>query len=69
MDKRFDGDALNLILNLDNKMERATSRLAPHLWCWDVSSPHQISSKLALQGPVIDTMANWMHADYLNGRG
>lgn len=62
----FDGDQLNLTLIRDNQMTAAFKRLAPHLWVASLETPHEISGNLELQGPVVDTMANWLHADYLH---
>lgn len=56
------GDQLNLILILDNEMRQSLSRLTPQLWVLSNEEPHQISGKLALQGPVVDTIANWLNA-------
>lgn len=61
----FDGDQLNLTLILDNKLGDAFKRLAPHLWVLSLEEPHAISSNLELQGPGVDTISNWLHADYL----
>ncbi len=61
----FDGDQLNLILILDNELRAATSRLAPHLWVMSPDDPHELSGNLELQGPVVDTVVSWLHADYL----
>lgn len=54
-----------MILILDKEMIEATNRLAPHLWALSLDEPQQISSKLQLQGPVMDTISNWLHQDYL----
>jgi len=62
----FDGDQLNLTLILDNQLSQATARLAPHLWVLSLERPHDISGNLELQGPVVDTIANWLHADYIH---
>lgn len=61
----FDGDQLNLSLMLDNQMMEATRRLAPHLWVLSLEEPHEISGNLELQGPVVETVVNWLHEDYL----
>lgn len=46
-------------------MAKATERLAPHLWVLSLDRPHEISGNLALQGPVVDTLINFVHSDYL----
>ncbi len=56
----FDGDQLNLTLLSDNQMTQAATRLAPHLWVWSLEKPHAISGNLIIQGPVIETAANWI---------
>ncbi|MNE25148.1 Bifunctional DNA-directed RNA polymerase subunit beta-beta' [compost metagenome] len=56
----FDGDQLNLTLLTDNQLTAAASRLAPHLWVWSLETPHEISGNLEIQGPVIETAANWI---------
>lgn len=60
------GDQLNLILILDNELREAISRLDPELWVLSPDEPHKISGNLELQGPIVDTIANWMHEDYLD---
>lgn len=40
-------------------------RLAPHNWVLDPDKPHQVSGNLALQAPVIETIINYAHDDYL----
>lgn len=57
----FDGDQLNLTLLLDNQLTEAASRLAPHLWVWSLETPHEVSGNLEIQGPVIETAANWIN--------
>jgi hypothetical protein len=54
-----------MILILDNELREATARLAPHLWVLSPDKPREISGNLELQGPVVDTVVNWLHADYL----
>lgn len=54
-----------MILILDNEMRQATERLTPHLWVLSPDDPHTISGNLELQGPVVDTVVNWLHEDYL----
>lgn len=61
----FDGDQLNLTLMPDNYMTEATERIAPHTWVLSIDDPHEISGNLELQGPVVETIINWVHEDYL----
>lgn len=41
-------------------MRRATERLSPHLWVLSLDTPHRISNALTLQGPMVDTMMNFV---------
>lgn len=41
------------------------SRLAPHNWVLDPDTPHEISGNLELQGPILETIVNYVHDDYL----
>jgi hypothetical protein len=50
---------------LDNNLMEATKRLAPHLWVLSLDDPHEISGNLELQGPVVETVAHWLHEAYL----
>lgn len=54
-----------MILTLDNEMRKATERLSPYLWVLSPDDPREISGNLQLQGPVVDTVVNWLHSDYL----
>lgn len=56
----FDGDQLNMTLLLDNWMAGKMERLAPPHWALSLSEPCKISNKLKLQGPVVETIANWL---------
>lgn len=58
---QFETDQLNLILMPDNYLTDATERLAPHLWALSLDEPHKLSGNLELQGPVIDTVTNWLY--------
>lgn len=61
----FDGDQLNLTLMPDNYLTDATGRIAPHTWVLSIDEPHEISGNLELQGPVVETIVNYAHEDYL----
>ncbi|QBX32207.1 putative DNA-directed RNA polymerase subunit beta [Pseudomonas phage PA1C] len=61
----FDGDQLNLTLMPDNYLADATERIAPHTWVLSPDDPHEISGNLELQGPVVETIINYAHEDYL----
>lgn len=40
-------------------------KLAPHNWVLDPNTPHEISGNLELQEPIIETIVNYVHEDYL----
>lgn len=40
-------------------------KLAPHNWVLDPNTPHEISGNLELQAPIIETIVNYVHDDYL----
>lgn len=61
----FDGDQLNLTLMPDNYLADATELIAPHTWVLSTDEPHQISGNLELQGPIVETIVNYVHQDYL----
>lgn len=56
---------LNLTLMPDEYLADALQRIAPHNWVLSISEPHQLSGNLELQGPMVETLVNWAHADYL----
>lgn len=61
----FDGDQLNLTLLPDNFLADACEAIAPHTWVLSTDDPHEISGNLELQGPVVETVVNFAHEDYL----
>ena len=56
---------LNLILIPDNVLADACERVSPHTWVLDAAEPHRISNTLELQGPIVETIMNHAHEDYL----
>ena len=56
----FDGDALNLILLLDEKMANLTKTLEPHHNIFTADRPRAISGNIAIPGPVIATISAWL---------
>lgn len=56
----FDGDALNGMIMLDEKMYAASERLGSHTSVLDLEVPRTISNTLALPPPVISTLSRWM---------
>lgn len=61
----FDGDQLNMTLLPDNYLVDACERIAPHTWVHSTDDPHQLSGNLELQGPVVETVVNYGHEEYL----
>ncbi len=57
----FDGDELNMMLILDNKMHRKLKALEPCNYAMDSGSPYEVSSNLKIPAPLIATIANWMY--------
>ncbi len=60
VDRRFDGDMLNLELLLDIKSEYDFERLKPALYAFDVNQPRKVSKYLDLEPPVVTTIDNWI---------
>jgi hypothetical protein len=57
----FDGDALNGMVILDNKMQRKLNRLAPHLTILDTNKPRSLSRAMQMPEPTVTTAASWAH--------
>lgn len=57
----FDGDEMNAEMLLDTKEHDEFSRLAPHLGVMDTHAPFKVSGNVKIPGPVMSTIANWMH--------
>lgn len=55
----FDGDEMNLILILEERIYRQLLNLEPHQYAYDLNRPHQIASYLNLQGPTVATLNNY----------
>lgn len=49
----------------DNYLTDATERIAPHTWALSIDEPHKLSGNLELQGPIVETIINWAHEEYL----
>ena len=60
LDNRFDGDALNFSLAIDNFLANELRHLAPHKSTFDMAKPYNISNNLSKPKPVIATFSNWM---------
>lgn len=52
---------MNTELILDAKEHEEFSRLAPHLGVMDTHAPFKVSSNIKIPGPVMSTIATWMH--------
>jgi len=59
-----DGDAMNLMLALDNHMARNLSRLAPHHSAMDLNEPRRVSRNLALPNPLVATISNYLYGGH-----
>lgn len=59
-DNRFDGDALNFTLSIDQVIEKAIEPLQPHMSVFSLESPRDISDSLTMPKPVVGTIAAWM---------
>ena len=56
----YDGDALNLILSVDNKMADMWDPLAPHHNIFTLTEPKEISGNIPLPKPVTAIICNWL---------
>lgn len=59
----FDGDALNVLIVLDDRMYERAARLAPHLGVLDLKKPRALSKNIVIPPPVITTISAWVHGD------
>lgn len=57
----FDGDEMNGKIALDEVEARILSRLEPHLSVMSTNAPFEISGVLDIPGPVLATIANFVH--------
>lgn len=57
----FDGDALNLLLILDNRMLRKLNRLAPHHTVLDTNKPWALSRAMQMPEPIVTTINSFIH--------
>lgn len=55
----FDGDALNLVLSIDNETTKGLENLAPHKNIYDLNNPRSLSSAASLPKTISSTIANW----------
>lgn len=58
-------DQLNLTLLPDNYLCDNMMTLAPHNWVLDPNTPYKVSGNLKLQPPIIETVVNYAHDNYL----
>ena len=49
----------------DNWLADAIIPISPHSWAFDLNKVHSVSGEVELQGPVIETIFNWVHQNYL----
>lgn len=59
----FDGDEMNCLLALDNKMADHWATLAPHHNVLDTNGIMNVSKMLFLPSPVLANVANWINRD------
>jgi hypothetical protein len=57
----FDGDALNGLVILDNKMLRKLQRLEQHLTVLDTNRPRQLSQAMKMPEQIVATAASYIH--------
>ena len=55
------GDEMNLRLLVDDYEIESFSVLAPHYGVLDLNTPFKVSSNIAIPGPVMQTIANYIH--------
>lgn len=60
MDNRFDGDAINFSLAIDNYVAGAYKNLEPHKSVFSLDEPFKVSDNLAIPKPVISTISNFL---------
>jgi hypothetical protein len=56
----FDGDAMNLVLALDNASALAWMALAPHTSMIDINQSRKLSQAAAMPKPVVTTINAWL---------
>ena len=56
----FDGDAMTLMFQLDNKMSEAVKHLAPHKNIVDYKQPFKLENVAAIPSPVAASIIHWM---------
>lgn len=61
LDKKYDGDELNMTLLLDREMVSQFSRLEPHLGVLDERRPWAMSSSVGIPSPMLSTLGNFLH--------
>ena len=62
MDNRFDGDAINFSLALDNFVAKEYDNLAPHKSVFSLDKPFEVSGNLSMPKPVVSTISSFLHA-------
>lgn len=60
----FDGDAMNVMLMLDEYLASYMERLAPHTSALDLNEPRRISRNLALPNPLVATVSNYLYGGH-----
>lgn len=57
----FDGDALNGMPLLDNRLAERFKALLPHMGVLDLDRPRRMSKNQIMPPPIASTIANWFH--------
>lgn len=57
----YDGDAVGIMLMLDDLMTQNVSMLEPHNSVFDMSKPRAPSNVMAIPKPVIANINNWYY--------
>lgn len=60
MDKRFDGDATDIALLLDEKMSKMMDALAPHRGVHDMDRPRSLSHVMQYPKEIAGNVANYL---------
>ena len=60
LDKRFDGDAVNVSIALDRFMSDKWYPLEPMFNIMQLSKPGEVSGNIAIPKPEISTISSWL---------
>ncbi len=60
LDRRFDGDALNVSIAMDKFMADSWYPLEPRFNVLDMNKPYGVSGNPAMPKPVISSISSWI---------